>query len=86
MMCCRTSLKLLVHSIETVVIEWTHQIRDVLKKDSSRPLLDGLNPTPYVELEFWDAKARNLTCIVEQVTRLLCCFLFVCSSNLFVSI
>jgi len=57
----------LVHDVETIVIEWTHQVRDVLKKDSAQPLLEGLNPTPYVEIEFWNAKARNLGCIFEQV-------------------
>ena len=62
-----------VHDVETVVIEWTHQIRAVLKKDSAQPLLEGLNPTPYVEIEFWNAKAHNLSCIFEQVTLL---FLF----------
>ena len=56
-----------MHNIETVVIEWTHQVREVLKKDSSQPLLEGLNPTPYVEIEFWDAKAQNLGCIFDQV-------------------
>ena len=62
-----------VHDVETVVIEWTHQIRAVLKKDSAQPLLEGLNPTPYVEVEFWNAKAHNLSSIFEQVTLL---FLF----------
>ena len=57
----------LVHAIESVVIEWTHQVRDVLKKDSSQPLLDGLNPTPFTEIEFWKAKALNLECIYDQV-------------------
>ena len=57
----------MVHDIETVVIEWTHQIREVLKKDSAQPLLAGLNPTPYVEIEFWNAKAQNLSCIYDQV-------------------
>ena len=56
-----------MHAIETVIIEWTHQIRDVLKKDSAQPLLDGLNPTPFVELEFWKAKGANLDCIYEQL-------------------
>jgi len=60
---CRTVL----HDIETVVIEWTHQIREVLKKDSAQPLLEGLNPNPYVEIEFWNAKAQNLRCIFDQV-------------------
>ncbi len=57
----------LVHAIESVIIEWTHQIRDVLKKDSAQPLLEGLNPTPMVEIEFWKAKAQNLDCIYEQL-------------------
>jgi len=56
-----------VHDIETVVIDWTHQIREVLKKDSAQPLLEGLNPTPYVEIDFWNAKAQNLSCIFDQV-------------------
>ena len=57
----------LVHAIESVIIDWTHQIRDVLKKDSAQPLLEGLNPGPMVEIEFWKAKAQNLECIYDQV-------------------
>jgi len=56
-----------VHSIESVVIDWIHLIREVVVKDSAQPLLDGLNPSPYVEFEFWKAKAANLECIYEQV-------------------
>ena len=56
-----------MHSIETVVIEWTKQIHEVLKKDSSQPLLDGLNPDPYVEIEFWKLKSNNLINIFDQV-------------------
>ena len=52
------------------MIEWTHQIQDVLKRDSAQPLLEGLRPTPFVELEFWKNKASNLECIYEQVTTL----------------
>lgn len=57
----------LVHSIETVIIDWSHQIRDVLKRDSSQPLLEGLNPGPHIEVEFWKAKCKNLECIYEQL-------------------
>ncbi len=57
----------LIHAIESVVIDWTHQIRDVLKKDSAQPLLEGLNPSPMVEIEFWKAKAQNLECIYDQL-------------------
>jgi len=60
-------VRALVHAIESVVIEWTHQIREVLKKDSAQPLLEGLNSLPYVEMEFWKIKAQNLECIYDQV-------------------
>lgn len=58
----------LLHSIETIVIDWSHQIRDVLSKDSAQALLDGLNPLPRVEFEFWEARLKNLQCIHDQVT------------------
>lgn len=57
----------LVHAIESVIIEWTHQIRDVLKKDSSQFVLNGQFPNPTVELQFWKAKAQNLECIYDQL-------------------
>lgn len=57
----------LVHAIESVIIEWTHQIREVLKRDSAQLLLEGQNPTPFVELKFWQNKAQNLECIYDQV-------------------
>ncbi|XP_025715360.1 dynein axonemal heavy chain 17 isoform X2 [Callorhinus ursinus] len=59
----------LLHGIETIIIDWSHQIRDVLSKDSARPLLDGLHPLPRVEFEFWDARLMNLKCIHEQLNR-----------------
>ena len=57
----------LVHAIESVIIDWTHQIRDVLKRDSAQPLLEGLNPGPAVEIQFWKAKSENLDCIFQQL-------------------
>ncbi|RDD42081.1 Dynein beta chain, ciliary [Trichoplax sp. H2] len=57
----------LVHAIESAVIEWSHQIRDVLKRDSAQPLLEGLNPLPFTEIVFWKAKCANLECIYEQL-------------------
>jgi dynein heavy chain len=59
--------KAVVHQIESAVIEWAHQVRDVLKKDSAQPLIEGLNPGALVELDFWAAKKANLTCISEQL-------------------
>jgi len=74
MLSASASGRTVLHDIETVVIDWTHQVRDVLKKDSAQPLLEGLNPNPYVEIEFWNAKAQNLRCIYDQV--ILSSFLF----------
>ncbi|XP_017734860.1 PREDICTED: dynein heavy chain 17, axonemal isoform X1 [Rhinopithecus bieti] len=59
----------LLHAIETIIIDWSHQIRDVLSKDSAQALLDGLHPLPRVEFEFWDARLLNLKCIHEQLNR-----------------
>jgi dynein heavy chain, axonemal len=56
-----------MHSVESVVIDWSHQIQEVLKKDSSQPILDGLNPGPLVEVEFWKTKTANLESIYDQV-------------------
>jgi dynein heavy chain len=45
--------KSVIYAIESAVIRWSHQVQVVLKKDPSQPLLQGENPTPKVELEFW---------------------------------
>lgn len=57
----------LIHSIESVVIDWTHQISKVLKRSSAQPLLEGLNPNPLVELDFWKARVVNLESIFDQL-------------------
>ena len=57
----------LVHMVESVVIEWSHQIQDVLKKNSAQPLLDGKNPGPLVELDFWVARKADLESVLDQV-------------------
>uniref|UniRef100_A0A803TIG4 Dynein axonemal heavy chain 17 n=1 Tax=Anolis carolinensis TaxID=28377 RepID=A0A803TIG4_ANOCA len=59
----------LLHSIETIIIDWSHQIRDILSKDSAQPLLDGLNPLPRVEFDFWYSRQVNLECINSQVIK-----------------
>ncbi|KAM6049902.1 dynein axonemal heavy chain 17 [Theristicus caerulescens] len=56
-----------LHSIETVVIEWSHQIRDILRKDSAQLLLEGLHPLPRTEFEFWHTRTVNLQCINNQL-------------------
>uniref|UniRef100_A0A4W3K7X4 Dynein axonemal heavy chain 17 n=1 Tax=Callorhinchus milii TaxID=7868 RepID=A0A4W3K7X4_CALMI len=63
---CRTPSPYL-HAIESIVIDWSHQVKDVLNKDSAQPLLDGLNPLPKIEIEFWDARLIDLEYINEQL-------------------
>ena len=60
--------KATLHTLENAVIEWTHQIKDVIKSQSAAPLDEGLNPGPAVELDFWSAKASNLKCIYDQLS------------------
>ena len=59
--------KTLIHTVESVVIEWSHQVRDVLKRTSAQPLLDGKHPFPLVETEFWKARCVDLESIVDQL-------------------
>ncbi|NWW98330.1 DYH17 protein, partial [Caloenas nicobarica] len=56
-----------LHTIETTVIEWSHQIRDILSKDSAQPLLEGLHPLPRTEFEFWHTRTVHLQCISDQL-------------------
>ncbi|XP_069504355.1 dynein axonemal heavy chain 11 [Ambystoma mexicanum] len=56
-----------LHSLESVVIEWSHQIRDVLKQESSQPLLEGQSSGPQTEIEFWKNRRDNLLCIYDQL-------------------
>ncbi|XP_075889814.1 dynein axonemal heavy chain 9 isoform X2 [Nelusetta ayraudi] len=56
-----------IHSLESAVIEWSHQIGDVLKKDSSEALLAGKKPTPHAELLFWKNRCADLECIHAQL-------------------
>lgn len=60
--------KAMVHAIESAVIDWTRQIREVLKRDSAQPLIDGKNPTALVELDFWVNKKKSLNSLHDQLT------------------
>ncbi|KAJ1568524.1 hypothetical protein HK096_006203 [Nowakowskiella sp. JEL0078] len=60
--------KSILHTLESAVIDWTHQIKEVIKSNSAAPLDEGLNPGPLVEIEFWAAKAANLQSIYQQLT------------------
>uniref|UniRef100_A0A8B9SC73 Dynein heavy chain tail domain-containing protein n=1 Tax=Apteryx owenii TaxID=8824 RepID=A0A8B9SC73_APTOW len=59
--------KSIVHATESAVIDWSYQIQGVLKRESSEPLLQGSNPNPKVELEFWRNRYDDLECIYSQL-------------------
>uniref|UniRef100_A0A8D2N8R8 Dynein axonemal heavy chain 17 n=1 Tax=Zonotrichia albicollis TaxID=44394 RepID=A0A8D2N8R8_ZONAL len=55
-------------SLSSAIIEWSQQIQRVLRKESSEPLLQGTNPTPKVELQFWRSRCADLEGIHRQLT------------------
>ena len=57
-----------VHILESTVITWTRQIKNVLKSDPEAALKDGANPGPLVEIEFWMSRANDLNSILEQLS------------------
>lgn len=57
----------LLYSIETLIVQWSEQIWNVLKKDSGKVLLRGDHPGPLVELQFWTTQKENLLGIQSQV-------------------
>uniref|UniRef100_A0A8D1XJX3 AAA+ ATPase domain-containing protein n=1 Tax=Sus scrofa TaxID=9823 RepID=A0A8D1XJX3_PIG len=59
--------KSVIYAIESAVIQWSHQIQVVLKRESSQPLHQGENPTPKVELEFWRNRYEDLEYIYNQL-------------------
>uniref|UniRef100_A0A3Q3KPD6 Dynein heavy chain tail domain-containing protein n=1 Tax=Monopterus albus TaxID=43700 RepID=A0A3Q3KPD6_MONAL len=57
----------LLYSIETLIVEWSGQIWNVLKKDSGMMLLQGEHPGPSMELQFWSSQRKNLLGIQSQI-------------------
>ena len=57
----------LIHTVEGVVIDWSRQIHDVLKKNSAKPLLEGKHPGPQVEIDFWNARCADLESVADQL-------------------
>ena len=55
-----------IHVLESAVVMWTRQIKNILKMDPETALKSG-NPGPDVELEFWKNKAENLNSLHQQV-------------------
>lgn len=49
------------------MVEWSHQVKDVLNCSSAEPLLRGEHPGPLVELDFWKARRADLESVVDQL-------------------
>ena len=56
-----------VYVLETAVVTWTKQIKNVLKLDPEHALKSGDHPGPLTELEFWESKSKHLTSISQQL-------------------
>ncbi|XP_030817712.1 dynein heavy chain 17, axonemal [Camarhynchus parvulus] len=56
-----------LHSIETVIIEWFQQVEEIFGQDPAQQLLEGLHPVPRVEFDFWQTRVTSLECISEQL-------------------
>ena len=55
--------------LESAVVTWTAQIRRILKQDciSFQGFREGVYPTPDEELAFWQAKAKSLNDVFDQI-------------------
>ena len=56
-----------LYAVETLVVQWSHLISDVLRLDSAQLILQGGNPGPSAEIQFWQRQMENLQGIYEQV-------------------
>jgi dynein heavy chain len=56
-----------IHVLESHVIDWTHQIKNVVRGDPEAALAGGAHPGPLVELDFWAKKTRSLQSVFDQL-------------------
>lgn len=57
----------IVHAVESKVIEWAHQIKEVLQTTSTSALDEVTDPGPSTEINFWNSRLKNLQCIFDQL-------------------
>ena len=60
-----------VHSLESAVVTWTRQIKNVLKTDPENLLKAGEHPGPLAQIKFWEAKRLEYDDNRSAVHRLL---------------
>ncbi|GAX83887.1 hypothetical protein CEUSTIGMA_g11312.t1, partial [Chlamydomonas eustigma] len=57
-----------IHILESAIVTWTKQIKNVLKADPDTPLKEPkAYPGPMVEVNFWSERASNLNSIHDQL-------------------
>ncbi|XP_060520898.1 dynein beta chain, ciliary-like [Cylas formicarius] len=54
-------------TMENSVMKWTTIVNEILKQTSQICFVDGQNPTPRNEIEFWNARNKNLESIYDQL-------------------
>lgn len=64
---CSNYDRVLAHTIETHVINWTSLIQKIVKEDSSDLVKTFCNPCPNVEFKFWASRLSNIQNIYNQV-------------------
>ncbi|XP_036939011.1 dynein heavy chain 17, axonemal-like isoform X1 [Acanthopagrus latus] len=57
----------LLHSCDSMIIEWAELVSEFLQQHSSQPVLDGLKPLPSEEFNFWRNRLNNLHFIQQQL-------------------
>jgi len=59
----------LIQRLETTLIHWTRQIKEVVSADSSADSLnDAENAGPLEEIKFWASRTQDLKRIANQLT------------------
>lgn len=56
-----------IHLLESAVVQWTSKLQSVLNTDPEDAILKGLNPDPQQEVNFWNAKAKDLEALTKQL-------------------
>eukprot|EP01135_Chromosphaera_perkinsii_P000864 Nk52_evm27s152 gene=Nk52_evmTU27s152 len=56
-----------IHVLESAIVNWTKQIKGLLKLDPESLVKGGKNPGPLAEVDFWSSKAENLKSVYEQL-------------------
>ncbi|XP_034411078.1 dynein heavy chain 17, axonemal-like isoform X3 [Cyclopterus lumpus] len=57
----------LLHACDSTIMEWAGLVSEFLQQDSSQPVLDGLEPLPLEEFNFWGTRLKNLHFIQQQL-------------------